>query len=207
MRISGGASARRFLKVPEGIGVRPTPDKVKLALFNSLGDRVVDARVFDLFAGSGALGLEALSRGARSVVSVELSARHARFYRDNLESSGLPRDAVELRVQDVFTVIQQMRTGGRLFDLVLADPPYGPKNVNLRSTSFAQRLLDNAALPRLLAPGGLFVLGHTKRDTLELVAPWQERKLLKHGDTVMRFLQVVDRHPSTVTERVLGAQG
>lgn len=192
MRIIGGASARRFLKVPEGIDVRPTQDKVKLAVFNSLGDRVVDARVIDLFAGSGALGLEALSRGARQVVSVELSARHARFYRDNLESSGLPRGEVELRVQDVFTALQQMVAARRVFDLVLADPPYGPKNSNQRSTSFAQRLLDDPALSRLIAPGGLLVLGHTKRDTLELVAPWQEQKLLKHGDTVMRFLTVAD---------------
>ncbi|MSU34543.1 MAG: 16S rRNA (guanine(966)-N(2))-methyltransferase RsmD [Pedosphaera sp.] len=192
MRIIGGASARRLLKVPEGINVRPTPDKVKLAVFNSLGDRVIDARVFDLFAGSGSLGLEALSRGARDVVSVELSARHARFYSANLESLGLPRDAVELRVQDVFAVILQMVAAGRLFDLVLADPPYGPKNTNKRSTSFAQRLLDNPALPRLLAPEGLFILGHTKRDTLELVPLWQERKLLKHGDSLMRFLQVSD---------------
>jgi hypothetical protein len=63
--------------------------------------------------------------------------------------------------------------------------------VNRRSTSFAQQLLDDKNLPKLLAPGGRFVLGHTKRDTLELVAPWVEVKMLKHGDTVMRFLEGV----------------
>jgi hypothetical protein len=62
--------------------------------------------------------------------------------------------------------------------------------VNRRSTSFAQQLLDNPILPKLLAPGARFVLGHTKRDTLEIIAPWTEVKLLKHGDTVMRFLEI-----------------
>ena len=87
-------------------------------------------------------------------------------------------------------MLKQLVESGRLFDLILADPPYGEKNVNRRSTSFAQQLLDNQSLPPLLAPGGRLVLGHTKRDTLELVAPWTEAKQLKHGDTVMRFLEI-----------------
>jgi 16S rRNA G966 N2-methylase RsmD len=73
--------------------------------------------------------------------------------------------------------------------LILADPPYGEKNVGRRSTSFAQQLLDDHHLPKLLAPGGRFVLGHTKRDTLDIVAPWTEVKLLKHGDSLMRFFE------------------
>jgi 16S rRNA G966 N2-methylase RsmD len=84
----------------------------------------------------------------------------------------------------------QLAQSGRRFDLILADPPYGEKNVNRRSTSFAQQLLDDPHLPRLLTPGGRLVLGHTKRDTLDLAAPWEEKKLLKHGDTLMRFLEV-----------------
>ena len=86
--------------------------------------------------------------------------------------------------------MNQLAASGRQFDLIMADPPYGEKNVNRRSTSFAQQLLDDKNLPKLLAPGGRFVLGHTKRDTLELVAPWAEVKMLKHGDTVMRFLEI-----------------
>ena len=69
----------------------------------------------------------------------------------------------------------------RQFDLVLADPPYGEKNVGRRSTSFAQQLLDDSNLPRLIAPSGLFVLGHTKRDTLSFPETWHEIKMLKHG--------------------------
>jgi len=86
--------------------------------------------------------------------------------------------------------MKQLAESGKQFDLILADPPYGEKNVNRRSLSFAQQLLDDKSLPKLLASGGRLVLGHTKRDTLELVAPWTEVKMLKHGDTVMRFLEI-----------------
>jgi len=189
MRITGGQAARRILKVPKGLDVRPTPDLVKQAVFNSLGSRVVGARVLELFAGSGALSLECLSRGAASVICLEKSSRHADFIRHNAVSAGFD-GILEALTQDVFPAMNQMAAEGRQFDLILADPPYGEKNVNRRSTSFAQQLLDNPHLPKLLAPGGRFVLGHTKRDTLELMAPWQEVKLLKHGDTIMRFLEI-----------------
>ncbi len=189
MRITGGAAARRILKVPKGLEVRPTPDLVKQAVFNSLGARVEQATVLELFAGSGALSLECLSRGAASVVCVEKSPRHAEFIRSNAAAAGYG-DRLEIRTQDVFPVMAQLAQNGRRFDLILADPPYGEKNVNRRSTSFAPQLLDDPHLPRLLAPGGRLVLGHTKRDTLELVAPWEEKKLMKHGDTLMRFLEV-----------------
>ena len=189
MRITGGHAARRILKVPKGLDVRPTPDLVKQAVFNSLGERVVGAKVLELFAGSGALSLECLSRGTASVMCVEKSHRHAEFIRSNAVAAGYG-DILDVRTQDVFPVMSQLAGYGRQFDLILADPPYGEKNVNRRSTSFAQQLLDDENLPRLLAPGGRLVLGHTKRDTLEIVAHWKEVKLLKHGDTLMRFLEL-----------------
>ncbi|HUC83670.1 MAG TPA: RsmD family RNA methyltransferase [Candidatus Acidoferrales bacterium] len=189
MRITGGQAARRILKVPKGLDVRPTPDLVKQAIFNSLGPRVLDARVLELFAGSGALSLECLSRGAVSVICIEKSQRHADFIRDNAANAGYG-EALQVRTQDVFPAMSQLAADGRQFDLILADPPYGEKNVNRRSTSFAQQLLDDPHLPKLVAPGGRFVLGHTKRDTLELTAPWLEIKMLKHGDTIMRFLEI-----------------
>ena len=188
MRITGGQAARRILKVPKGLDVRPTPDLVKQAVFNSLGDRVVDARVLELFAGSGALSLECLSRGAAAVMCVEKSHRHAEFIRSNAREAGFEA-ILEVRTQDVFPVMNQLAASERQFDLILADPPYGEKNVGRRSTSFAQQLLDDAHLPKLLAPGGRFVLGHTKRDTLDIPPAWDEVKLLKHGDTLMRFFE------------------
>jgi 16S rRNA (guanine966-N2)-methyltransferase len=189
MRITGGTAGGRILKVPKGLDVRPTPDLVKQAVFNSLGERVAGAGVLELFAGTGSLSLECLSRGAVSATCVEKSSRHAQFIRRNAESAGLPASAIQVRVHDAFAAIAQMAAAGQQFGLVLADPPYGEKNVNRRSTSFAQRLLDDLSLPSIVAPGGVFVLGHTRRDTLEVPEAWEELKMLKHGDTLMRVLR------------------
>ncbi len=188
MRIIGGTAAGIILKAPKGLDVRPTPDLVRQAVFNSLGTRVEGARVLELFAGTGALSLECLSRGAVSALCVELSPKHARFIQDNFTSANLPPGSLQIRVQSVATAVVQIAAHGQQFDLILADPPYGEKNVGRRSTSFAQRLLDDAELPKVLASGGRLILGHTKRDTLELPAPWEEVKVLKHGDSWMRFL-------------------
>jgi len=170
--------------------VRPTPDLVKQAVFNSLGARVEGARVLELFAGTGALSLESLSRGAVSALCIERSERHAAILRQNVEAAGFPPGALHVRTQDVFVVIPQLAAAGNKFDLILADPPYGEKNIGRRSQSFAQKVLDDLALPSLLDTGGLLVLGHTKRDTLSIPDNWKERKLLKHGDTLMRFLEL-----------------
>lgn len=188
MRITGGRAARRILRVPKGLAVRPTPDLVKQAVFNSLGARVVGARVLELFAGSGALSLDCLSRGATAALCVEKSQKHAEFIRRNAQAAGFGF-GLEVRTQDVFTAVGQLAECGRQFDLILADPPYGEKNIGRRSTSFAQRLLDDPQLPGLLAPGGRFILGHARRDSLALVGAWREVKALKHGDSVMRFLE------------------
>jgi len=153
--------------------------------------------VLELFAGTGALTLECLSRGAATGVCVEKSSRHAAVLRQNAATAGFADRPLDVRVQDVFTALRKMATVGATFDLILADPPYGEKNVGRRSQSFAQQLLDEPTLPSLLAVGGLLVLGHTKRDTLELAPPWRERKLMRHGDTVMRFLERAAREPAT----------
>ena len=189
MRVIGGKAGGRILKVPKGLDVRPTPDLVKQAVFNSLGERVLNARVLELFGGSGALSLESLSRGAASAVCVELSSKHARHIRDNMEATGVEAGRFQVIVDDALKVLNSLAAQGQQFDLIMADPPYGEKNVGKRSESFAQRLLDHPNLPVLLAPEGLFVLGHTKRDTLEFPAGLEEIKMLKHGDSVMRFFR------------------
>ena len=188
MRIIGGTAAGLILKAPKGFDVRPTPDLVRQAVFNSLGARVEGARVLELFAGTGALSLECLSRGAANALCVELSPKHARFIQENFNSANLPAGSLHIRIQNVATAIPQLAATGQQFDLILADPPYGEKNVGRRSTSFAQRLLDHPELPTLLAPHGRLILGHTKRDTLDLPVVWEEVKVLKHGDSWMRFL-------------------
>src|SRR6202020_3426331 len=99
MRITGGKASGRILRVPKGLDVRPTPDLVKQAVFNSLGARVEEAKVLELFAGSGALSLECLSRGAVAVMCVEKSHRHAEFIRSNAAAAGYA-EILETRTQD-----------------------------------------------------------------------------------------------------------
>ena len=169
--------------------MRPTPDLVKQAVFNSLGERVQGAKVLELFAGTGALSLECLSRGAVSAVCVEKAHRHAEVLRQNALAAGFPSNCLQVRTQDVFAVIAQLETTGEKYDLIMADPPYGEKNVGRRSTSLAQSLLDDERLPGLLTENGLVILGHSKRDTLDIPARWHEKKMLKHGDNVMRFFE------------------
>jgi 16S rRNA (guanine966-N2)-methyltransferase len=188
MRIIGGTAAGTLLNAPKGFELRPTPDLVRQAVFNSLAPRLAGAAVLELFAGTGALSLECLSRGAAQALCVEQSSRHARFIRRNLELARLQNNLLDLWVRDAFAALALLAQTGRQFDLIFADPPYGGKNLGRRSTSDAQKLLDDPNLPKLLSPNGLFILGHAKRDTLTLPACWHETKTLKHGDSWMRFL-------------------
>ncbi len=190
MRIIGGTAGGRLLKAPKGLMVRPTTALVRQAVFNSLGSRVAGARVLELFGGTGALSLECLSRGAAGAVCVEKSEKHARYIQQNFAQSGLPSALLQVRIQDVFTALPQFVASRQQFDLILADPPFGEKNVGHRSTSLSQALLDDTNLPLLLASDGLFVLGHARRDTLDLPACWCELKILKHGDSTVRFFQL-----------------
>ncbi len=191
MRIIGGIAAGTNLKVPKGFEVRPTPDRVRQAIFNSLGETVIGAKVLEVFAGTGALSLECLSRGAARAQCIEKSSKHAQFIRENLSASRFTAAQLHIRVQDAFVGLAQLALAGERFDLIFADPPYGEKNIGKRSSSFAQKMLDDESLPQLLEQNGLFILGHTKRDTLEFSSRWNEVKMLKHGDTVMRFLRLV----------------
>lgn len=195
MRIIGGQAGGRVVRAPKGLDVRPTPDLVRQAIFNSLGARVQEAAVLELFGGTGALSLESLSRGAAAAVCVELSPRHARGIRDNFQFLKLNGVQFDVRVGDAYAVATQFQAEGRRFDLIFADPPYGEKNRDARSTSHAQKLLDHPALPLLMAPGATFVLGHARRDTLEIPPAWAERKLLRHGDSIIRLLE-----PAAATE-------
>ena len=189
MRIIGGQAAGRLLKVIKGYNVRPTPDLVRQAIFNSLGTRVEGARVLDLFSGSGALGLECVSRGAAWVLSIEKVPRHVAAIRGNLSATNLPDSRHDARTLDVFVALRQLAMEGQRFDLITADPPFGPKNVGVRSRSASQKLLDDDGLPGLLEMDGLLVLGHTRRDTLAIPPTWSERKVLKHGDSIVRILE------------------
>ena len=147
MRIITGSARGTRLKSPAGDGTRPTADRTREALFSMLGSRVVDARVLDLFAGTGALALEALSRGAASAVLVDRTT-HA-ILAENAARTKLAGRA-EIRRGDVYAAAAELAREGRTFDLIFADPPYAcGDNV---------RVLAAVDAGALLAAGGLFVL-------------------------------------------------
>lgn len=155
MRIVGGRLARRTVEAPKGRHTRPTTDRVREALFNLLGARVSldGARVLDLFAGSGALGLEALSRGAARATFVERHGPALALARRNAASLGVEDQADFVRA-DALTFL---RRGGPEADLVLADPPYDLEEIPQIPTLARSRLGD----------GGLLVLEHDARHTFD----------------------------------------
>ena len=157
MRITGGSLRGRLLRAPEGKVTRPTSSKVREAIFNIVGDRIVDARVLDLYAGSGALGIEALSRGALFAAFVESSATAAKAILGNLEQLELDDRAQVIR-GSVAGGLERLSGAGEKFRLVFADPPYAGRA--------AEETLAAVAASRVLAPGSLVIVEHTKRQEL-----------------------------------------
>ena len=140
LRIIGGAARSRRIPSPEEEGVRPTGERVREALFNIWGGAVVGARVLDLCAGSGAISLEALSRGAASVLAVEKNPRLCAAMQRNAEALGLS-EGLEVRCADVSHETGRIRAqGSRRFELAFADPPW-------REEGLRHELLDAVFLP------------------------------------------------------------
>jgi 16S rRNA (guanine966-N2)-methyltransferase len=155
LRIIAGTLGSRLIEVPEE-GTRPFADRVRQALFAVIESRIPGARVLDLCAGSGAAGIEALSRGAASVLFVELSRRAAEVIRRNLDTLDLVAQT-EVRVADAGSSVVTLAANGRTFDLVIADPPYD----DLAVRSDILRALG--ATPSALAANGLLALSGRKR--------------------------------------------
>ena len=122
MRIVGGDAKGRRLKHPKTAGTRPVIDRVKTALFDILGERVVDTRFLDLFAGTGAVGLEALSRGAAQATFIELSQQVVAVLRENLRTTGLAEHAEVIR-GDAFRFLDLAAAQGKRYDMVYIAPP------------------------------------------------------------------------------------
>ena len=175
MRITGGGLARRTLEAPRGDRTRPTTDRVREALFSALGSRttLAGARVVDLFAGSGALGLEALSRGAVHATFVEQHAPTLALARRNAVALGVADQAAFVRAD---ALAHLRRTPGP-FDLILADPPYGLDRL---------AALPGEARPRL-APGGLLVLEHDARHDFDGADGWLQSRT--YGGTVVSLFE------------------
>jgi 16S rRNA (guanine966-N2)-methyltransferase len=174
VRVVAGAFGGRRLVAPRGRSTRPTSDRVREALFSILAGAVEGARVLDLFAGSGALAIEALSRGATCAVLVDSSAAAVAAIRRNLLTVGV--DAEVQRV-DARAYLERARRDARLYDLVFLDPPYR------HASTLGQEL--SAALGPVLAPGARVVAESDRRAPLELDLRLLDER--RYGDTLIQI--------------------
>ncbi|MBE7022537.1 MAG: 16S rRNA (guanine(966)-N(2))-methyltransferase RsmD [Ruminococcaceae bacterium] len=143
MRVIAGSARGTKLHCPEGLAVRPTHDRVKEAVFSMLGEQVSGAQVLDLFAGTGALGIEALSRGAAQAVFVDVSASSLKTVADNISKTRLT-DKAQLIQSDFSTYLTDTE---KTFDLIFLDPPY--------SRGYIEQALKSIADNALLTPNGI----------------------------------------------------
>ncbi|HEY7166433.1 MAG TPA: 16S rRNA (guanine(966)-N(2))-methyltransferase RsmD [Candidatus Binatia bacterium] len=180
MRVTGGNARGRQIKAPKGQAVRPTAGRVKEALFNILGQDLSGARVLDLFAGTGNLTIEALSRGAVRAVLVDSAERSAVLIRENLSRLEL-LDRCTVWVMPVARALRLLAGRGELFDLVFLDPPYNHRQVG--------SALKSIGAANILAPSSIVVVEHSIR---EPIGPRIEGLVLKderrYGDTLLSFL-------------------
>jgi 16S rRNA (guanine966-N2)-methyltransferase len=180
MRVIGGALGGRRLEAPPGRATRPTSDRVREALFNVLGD-VSDAAVLDLYAGTGALGIEALSRGASRAVFVDNGRPAIAALRSNIEALGLAARSQVLALP-VKRALGKLGGAGP-FDLVLVDPPYA-------SLDEAAEVL--ARLAAITAPSARIVLEHASRDAPPEPSPLVRTATRTYGDTALSFYSLAE---------------
>ena len=181
MRIIAGRLKGRRLKAPAWEGLRPTSDKLRETLFNILAPRIDGARVLDGFAGTGAVGIEAISRGAAHVTFIEKDRRAVALIDENLTSCGV-EEGYTIHRGDAATILPGL--GSSAFDLILLDPPYDIMTMT--------PVLDASA--RVLAAGGLVVLEHATRREPEPVTRLEPVRRVKSGDSTLTFFAA--REPS-----------
>jgi 16S rRNA (guanine(966)-N(2))-methyltransferase RsmD len=183
VRITGGQLKGLTLTTPNGI--RATEAKVRQALFNILTGAIKGARVLDGFAGSGAVGIEALSRGAAFAAFIESETEAVLAIRDNLArlDAELPREAWRVLHLDIERGLQELARSEPPFDVIVFDPPY--------RTEDGKKALNAVVDCAILAPAGIIVVEHDQRTGLPAaVGPLQQCKRHRYGDTVLSFYQV-----------------
>jgi len=181
MRISGGSAKGRkvilkkaFAQKSDADELRPTSGKVREAIFNILGQRIADSRFLDLFAGTGAVGLEALGRGASGTVFVDISSHRVKLIRDLAAKFGLGERAV-IAQSDALSFLRRNETP---FDIIFADPPYASGDI-----AAVLPLLDS---DDLLTPDGTIIVEHAKKTVMpERLEHSVLKKCYKYGDTML----------------------
>ncbi len=179
MRIISGRLRGRKLKGPAGLELRPTADRLKETLFNILGPSLEDKVWLDVFAGTGAIGIEAISRGAREVIFIEQSSAGCRLIRKNLDLCGVTR-GYHLIQQDAFTALRQLARRGFTSDVIFMDPPY-------RWQPFAD-LLDTVFSLRLAHDETRVVIEHQRRAVLPADGQgYASARVVTQGDHCLTF--------------------
>lgn len=181
MRIIAGAFKGRTLKSPPSMNVRPTSDRLRETLFNVIAPRIHDSRFLDLCAGSGAVGIEALSRGASYATFVDRSRRSCKLIEANLELCRISEDQQEIYSAEAHEFLRQ--TTSAPWDIVFFDPPY--KEDYLRTLEF---LGSNSS--KLLTREGLLIVEHYHKNVLpESIGDLHRTRVLKQGDSSLSFYQ------------------
>jgi 16S rRNA (guanine966-N2)-methyltransferase len=192
MRIIAGTAGGRRLKSPETKGTRPATDRVREAVFSSIGNWVQDSVVADLYAGSGSFGLEALSRGAASAVFVENGRKALQALRHNVELVGLGGTVIESSVQDY------LAKANHRFHLVFMDPPWPDPTEQMEA--------DLATLDRLVLPNGEVVVSRRHTDRVPKTPEnWRVATDKRYGDTrIIRYEKVEDNDDGPTNGAVSG---
>ncbi|MGE5614724.1 MAG: 16S rRNA (guanine(966)-N(2))-methyltransferase RsmD [Bacillota bacterium] len=184
LKVIGGSVGGRKLNSVKGMATRPTSARVKEALFNILAPRIAGSEVLDLFAGTGSLGIEALSRGAERAVFVDKSPGCCSVVRANLENTGFTSCA-EVYSMDFSEGIRFLSREGRKFDLVFLDPPY--------NKNFIQEALNLIEKNDIIRTGGIIAAEHRKSDSLpERCGGLKVVDIRKYGDTMITIYNMVE---------------
>ena len=181
MRVIAGAYKGRNLKSPPSLNVRPTSDRLRETLFNVIAPRIEDARFLDLCAGSGAIGIEALSRGASHVTFVDRSRRSCTLIESNVELCRVSEEQQEIYCSDAYEFLRQTRA--EPWDNIYFDPPY--QDDYLKTLNFA-----GANTSKLLTEDGILIAEHHHKNALpENVGSLSRVRVLKQGDSSLSFYQ------------------
>ncbi len=180
MRIIAGEMRSRKLKAPEGMDTRPTADRVKEALFSIIQGRLYGARVLDLYAGSGALALEAISRGAGSAVLADCASKACQAIQENIDALGCQDHARLLRMKDT-AALAALKDRRDSFDLIFLDPPY-----RMDTAPVCRAILEAG----LLRPGGMIVIEHGRETPPRIDGPLVRTDHREYGAAGLSFYEM-----------------
>jgi 16S rRNA (guanine966-N2)-methyltransferase len=183
MRVIAGIYRSRILKSLKGLELRPTSDRLRETLFNVLGPAVERSTFLDVFAGTGAVGIEALSRGASDVTFVENHGPAATLIRRNLDSLGV-RTGAHVLAADAMKGLEKLAVGAQSFEFAYIDPPYS-------ASEDYDRVLKFLGSRRLLAPGATVIAEHRRtRELPEQIGCLCRVRVLRQGDAALTFFRV-----------------